>query len=68
MLSISNNLFNYNRIIEKINIKLVSFIYIKMNIIISGAFGHIGSFLINKFKNDKRIKNVLLIDNFSTQR
>ena len=35
-----------------------------MNIIISGAFGHIGSFLINKFKNDKRIKNVLLIDNF----
>ena len=39
-----------------------------MKIIISGAFGHIGSFLINKFKNDKRIKKVLLIDNFSTQR
>jgi len=39
-----------------------------MNIIISGAFGHIGSFLINKFQNDKRVKNVLLIDNFSTQR
>lgn len=39
-----------------------------MNIIISGAFGHIGSFLINKFKNDKKIKNILLIDNFLTQR
>ena len=48
-----------------------------MKIIISGAFGHIGSFLINKFKNYKqgllfckplKIKKVLLIDNFSTQR
>ena len=39
-----------------------------MKIIISGAFGHIGSFLINKFKDDKKIKKVLLIDNFSTQR
>jgi len=39
-----------------------------MNIIISGAFGHIGSFLIDKFKKDKKIKNVLLIDNFLTQR
>lgn len=39
-----------------------------MNIIISGAFGHIGSFLIDKFKKNKKIKNVLLIDNFLTQR
>jgi nucleoside-diphosphate-sugar epimerase len=39
-----------------------------MNIIISGALGHIGSYLINKFQEDKKIKNVLLIDNFSTQR
>ncbi len=39
-----------------------------MNIIISGSFGHIGSFLIKKFQNDKKIKNILLIDNFSTQR
>ena len=39
-----------------------------MNIIISGAFGHIGSFLIDKFEKDKRIKNILLIDNFLTQR
>ena len=39
-----------------------------MNIIISGAFGHIGSFLLNKFQKNDKIKNVLLIDNFLTQR
>ncbi|MDA7466101.1 hypothetical protein N8852_01840, partial [Candidatus Pelagibacter ubique] len=39
-----------------------------MNIIISGGFGHIGSFLIKRFQNDRKIKNVLIIDNFSTQR
>ena len=39
-----------------------------MRVIISGAFGHIGSFLINKFQKDNRIKKILLIDNFTTQR
>ncbi|MDB4812331.1 SDR family oxidoreductase [Candidatus Pelagibacter sp.] len=39
-----------------------------MNIIISGAFGHIGSYLIKNFQKDKNIKKILLIDNFSTQR
>lgn len=39
-----------------------------MKIIISGAFGHIGSFLIKKFVNDKNIKKLLLLDNFITQR
>jgi len=39
-----------------------------MRVIISGAFGHIGSFLINKFQKDNRIKKILLIDNFATQR
>ena len=39
-----------------------------MRVIISGAFGHIGSFLIDKFKKDNKIKKILLIDNFATQR
>ncbi len=39
-----------------------------MNIIISGAFGHIGSFLLNEFQKNDKIKKVLLIDNFITQR
>tara|TARA_A100001015_G_scaffold223682_1_gene252008 strand:+ start:7669 stop:8574 length:906 start_codon:yes stop_codon:yes gene_type:complete len=39
-----------------------------MKIIISGAFGHIGSFLIEKFQKNKKIKSILLIDNFYTQR
>ena len=39
-----------------------------MKIIISGAFGHIGSYLIEKFKKNKKIKSILLIDNFYTQR
>ena len=39
-----------------------------MKIIISGSFGHIGSFLIEKLQNDKRFKSITLIDNFQTQR
>ena len=39
-----------------------------MKIIISGAFGHIGSYLIEKFQKNKKIKSILLIDNFYTQR
>ena len=39
-----------------------------MNIIISGAFGHIGSFLLRDFVKDKKIKKILIIDNFNTQR
>jgi len=39
-----------------------------MKIIISGAFGHIGSYITKKLIDDKKIKKILLIDNFSTQR
>ena len=39
-----------------------------MKIIISGSFGHIGSYLIEKLENDKRFKSIILIDNFQTQR
>ncbi len=39
-----------------------------MKIIISGSFGHIGSYLIEKLQNDKRFKLITLIDNFHTQR
>ena len=39
-----------------------------MKIIISGAFGHIGSYLIEKFQKNKKVKSILLIDNFYTQR
>ncbi len=39
-----------------------------MRIILSGAFGHIGSYLIDKFAKDRKISSVLLIDNFFTQR
>ncbi len=39
-----------------------------MKIIISGAFGHIGSYLIEKFQKNKKIESILLIDNFYTQR
>tara|TARA_B100001540_G_C15755586_1_gene619204 strand:+ start:21 stop:923 length:903 start_codon:yes stop_codon:yes gene_type:complete len=39
-----------------------------MKIIISGAFGHIGSYLLEKFQKDKTISSVLMIDNFYTQR
>ena len=36
-----------------------------MNIIITGALGHIGSYLI-KFSNDRKINKIVLIDNFYT--
>ncbi len=39
-----------------------------MNIIITGALGHIGSYLIKKFSNDRKINKIVLIDNFYTQR
>ncbi len=39
-----------------------------MKIIISGAFGHIGSYITKKLIDNKKIKKILLIDNFSTQR
>lgn len=39
-----------------------------MKIIISGAFGHIGSYLIEKFQKNKKVKSILIIDNFYTQR
>ena len=39
-----------------------------MNILITGACGHIGSYLIEKINNIKKIKKVFLIDNFNSQR
>ncbi len=39
-----------------------------MKIIVSGALGHIGSYLLRKFEKDNKIKKILLIDNFYTQR
>jgi UDP-glucose 4-epimerase len=38
-----------------------------MNIIITGACGHIGTFLAEKIKNVKNIKNIYLIDNISSK-
>ena len=39
-----------------------------MNILITGGFGHLGSILIEKFINNKKIKKIFIIDNFLTQR
>ena len=39
-----------------------------MNILITGGFGHLGSTLIEKFVNNKKIKKIFIIDNFLTQR
>ena len=39
-----------------------------MNILITGGFGHLGSALIEKFTNNKKIKKIFIIDNFLTQR
>jgi len=39
-----------------------------MNILITGGFGHLGSILIEKFTNNKKIKKIFIIDNFLTQR
>ena len=38
-----------------------------MNIIITGACGHIGTFLAEKFRFEKKIKNIYLIDNISSK-
>jgi nucleoside-diphosphate-sugar epimerase len=39
-----------------------------MNIIVSGGLGHIGSLLIRRLLFSKSIKNLIVIDNISTQR
>ena len=39
-----------------------------MKIKISGPFGHIGSYMIDKIQTDNRFKTVILIYNFQTQR
>jgi UDP-glucose 4-epimerase len=39
-----------------------------MNIIVSGGLGHIGSLLIRRLLLSKLIKNLIVIDNISTQR
>ena len=39
-----------------------------MKIIITGACGHIGSFVSNKIYKIKKLKELILIDNFSSQR
>ena len=39
-----------------------------MKILITGACGHIGSYLIENIYKVKKIKKVFLIDNFNTQR
>ncbi len=39
-----------------------------MRLLITGACGHIGSFIIEKIKNIKKIKEVILIDNFNSHR
>ena len=39
-----------------------------MNILITGAFGHLGSSLISKLSGKKEIKKIFIIDNFLTQR
>ena len=39
-----------------------------MNILITGGFGHLGSILIEKLINNKKIKKIFVIDNFLTQR
>ena len=39
-----------------------------MKLIVTGACGHIGSFIIEKVTKIKRIKEVILIDNFNSHR
>ena len=39
-----------------------------MNILITGALGHIGSYVINDLINIKKVKKVYLIDNFTSNR
>ena len=35
-----------------------------MKILVTGGMGHIGSKLVDKLTNDKKIKKILIIDNF----
>jgi nucleoside-diphosphate-sugar epimerase len=39
-----------------------------MNILITGGFGHLGSILVERFTNNKKVKKIFVIDNFLTQR
>ena len=39
-----------------------------MKILVSGAFGHIGSFIINDLIKIKKVKKIYLVDNLSNQR
>ena len=39
-----------------------------MKIIITGACGHIGSYVTDKINGIKKIKEVILIDNLNSQR
>ena len=38
-----------------------------MKIILTGACGHIGSYVSKNFYKIKKIKEIILLDNFSTQ-
>ena len=39
-----------------------------MRVLITGGFGHIGSALIADLVNNKKIKEIIVIDNFITNR
>ena len=39
-----------------------------MKILITGGMGHIGSKLINKLSSLDKIKKIIIIDNFSSER
>ena len=39
-----------------------------MKILITGALGHIGSFIINDLIKIKKVKKIYLVDNLSNQR
>jgi nucleoside-diphosphate-sugar epimerase len=39
-----------------------------MNILVTGAFGHIGSYFVNRFKINDKIKKIYVIDNNYTQK
>ena len=39
-----------------------------MNLLVTGAMGHIGSKLINVLSSLKKIKRIVIIDNFSSER
>ena len=39
-----------------------------MKILVTGGMGHIGSKLVDKLVKDKKIKKILIIDNFSNNK